>query len=362
MKECNKCKNILSLNEFHNNKRMKDGKQRSCKACVKIKDAKHWVESGKYRPRDREREKAIVNEIASFKRSKIKKMYSKIDHLESEIRKHEDIYLDDRGFNYSGLNNIINSSCLDEGLSRAIGNYLNDKSWNPKELNDLAESIQEHEEWYSCTCCDYEMAVKDFYIGYNKSLKRGHRYDVISNLFVYVSKVCQFCYSHLDSEFNKKLRGLKSSIESIKEMIKDEKKAENKFIIQRIEWSKSRKKHESKFLANIDQCENGRYLYIMKWRDLYKVGISNNPLKRRNFIKNSLHGSDKVDLLYVCKPYKGRSIDNETLIHKSLKEYRADVTWKDGKKSREFFKCDLSLIKLAVSEQCYIEDAKELMA
>jgi hypothetical protein len=253
MKECNKCKNILSLDEFHNNKRMKDGKQRSCKACVKIKDAKHWVESGKSRPR-----RVGHRKIMSFKQQKIDRLTNR--RVDLQIL----------------LNDFLRYDKTPEGV---------EKYW--KCVDDIEYIKSQAMELRSC---DIE---------------------------------------HIRKVYN---------------------------------WSKSKSKHESKFLANIDQCENGRYLYIMKWRDLYKVGISNNPLKRRNFIKYSLPGSDKVDLLYVCKPYKGRSIDNETLIHKSLKEYRADVTWKDGKKSREFFKCDLSLIKLAVSEQCYIEDAKELMA
>tara|TARA_R110000772_G_scaffold23688_1_gene63190 strand:+ start:123 stop:527 length:405 start_codon:yes stop_codon:yes gene_type:complete len=46
MKECPKCKTNKSLDNFANNKSRKDGLQRTCRECVKVKD-KEWFQNNR---------------------------------------------------------------------------------------------------------------------------------------------------------------------------------------------------------------------------------------------------------------------------------------------------------------------------
>jgi hypothetical protein len=366
MKECNKCKNILSLDEFHNNKRMKDGKQRSCKACVKIKDAKHWVKSGKKQPK-----RIAKKKLSKFKNIKLRDLKSKassISEKRKELESFESLFrCRERGFVYDGMNDnrmsfhicngtehkLINSRM---NYKRGIGQY--------KEYDDIARIIEGSKDEYKCECCFSLKNLNQYKTTYDINIYRDRIGSdwLIKDIFVNVLIYCTDCISEGETPRDIAINKLYGEERRMLLMINNYYNSSDEELKQRYKWSQSKSKHESKFLSNIDRSEDGKYLYIMEWRGVYKVGISNKPLIRLSSIKANLPGNSEVDLLFICKPYKGRCVDNETLIHKSLKEYRADVTWKDGKKSREFFKCDLSLIKLAVSEQCYIEDAKELMA
>lgn len=366
MKKCSKCKKNKDKDYFHNNKRMKDGKQRICKVCTKIKDSKHWVNSGKKQPA-----RVSKKNLSKFKNSKLRELKDKISTFSKKIREVEDlktlVKVRDRGFLYEKMNHYNVSFHIIDGtynkLISSRGNYVNGKAqW--AEFDEIAKEIEEGKKEYVCECCFKSKKIKHYQTTYELdayktvSSEKWRVKDIFINVFVY----CFNCIEKGNTPRDKEIKRLYEEKFRMSVMLNNYANASEEDIKQRYKWSLSKNKHESKFLSNIDRSEDGKYLYIMQWKDVYKIGISNKPLTRLSSIKASLPGNNEVSLIYICKPYKGRCVDNEQLIHKSLKDYRADVSWKNGKKSREFFRCDLDLIKLAVSEQCYIEDVKELMA
>jgi hypothetical protein len=365
MKQCSKCGEVKGLDEFHNNKRMKDGKQRICKVCTKAKDSKHWVESGKKQPK-----RVSKKKLSKFKNSKLRDLNHKVALIKIErvnLEKFESLFrFGNRGFVYNNMNDNKMSFHICNGtehkLNWARNNYIYDVG-QYKQYDDIAKYIEHGEIEYNCECCGKLKNLNQYETKYCIDTYRDSIYEdcLIKSIFVNVSIYCFDCMKKGETPRDLRINKLYDQERRMMIMIDNYYNSSDEEIKQRYKWSESKSTHERKFLANIDRSDDGRYLYIMKWRGLYKIGISNKPLIRLSSIKNNLPGNDEVELLYICKPYKGRSSDNETLIHKSLREYKYEVIWKNGVKSREFFKCDLNLIKLAVSEQCYIEDVKELM-
>jgi len=88
---------------------------------------------------------------------------------------------------------------------------------------------------------------------------------------------------------------------------------------------------------NID----GQYLYIFKWNDLYKIGISNNPEYRRKQVQKQLSNGGVV-ILFVGSVRYGRTVDSETLCHRDLSSYNQPVYYNNGTVSPEWFNCTLS--------------------
>jgi len=365
MKKCSKCEEVKELGEFHNNKRMKDGKQRICKICVKAKDSKHWIDSGKKQPR-----RVAKKKLSKFKNNKLRELKDRVSDLEKKIKDNESfdnlVRCRERGFIYNEMNDYKMSfhpwNGTEDKLLKSRLNY-NSGLRQYLEFDNIAKTIENGSNEYVCECCLESKKTNQYYTSFDIDAYRESTLQpwLIKDIFVNVFIYCFDCTAEGNTPRDKAINKLYEERNRMSIMLNNYYNAEEEDIRQRYKWSKSKSKHESKFLSNIDRSEDGKYLYIMEWNGIYKIGISNKPLTRLSSIKSALPGDNEVNLLYICKPYKGRCVDNEQLIHKSLKEYKESVTWKNGTKSREFFKCDLNLIKLAVSEQCYIEDVKELM-
>jgi len=86
-----------------------------------------------------------------------------------------------------------------------------------------------------------------------------------------------------------------------------------------------------------------KYIYIMESMGLYKVGISNNVIYRRQQIEKELKGQ-YVEILYIGSVRYGRTIDAEQIIHRELKPYNINVEYRRGVNSVEWFSCSLSTI------------------
>ncbi len=68
MKECPKCKQTKSLEEFGNNKRTKDGKQRYCKICQAEFDHNHYLKDvDKHKTRRRKNQQTIAQWLREYK-------------------------------------------------------------------------------------------------------------------------------------------------------------------------------------------------------------------------------------------------------------------------------------------------------
>ena len=366
MKTCNKCGIEKDLDSFGNHKRMVDGKQRRCRACVKEINAKYYTKKLKFSRQEltafkEERLKSIQDEINANE-----KEYNLIHYNYNSIRRgdiHKHLMKEGRIIKYDGMNGVKYSAHTWKGTfdllfsakrNKEEGREL-DSGWD---VRDMINDIYELDDKYECRSCRESKRVNEFGYFYDYDLDR-ETWDFLSEFFINNFKVlvrdyCDECESDECSNINKKRSNLNKRIESLKGMYKRERGVGRKIIRQRARWAEQKDKHTGKYNTNLSTGDDGRFLYIMKYKDLYKVGMSKDPYKRREGINNAL--KDKgVKLLYVGQPFEGRSVDNEGLIHKSLGEYREDVYWKTGSKSREFYRCDLDLIMSAMKEHCLLD-------
>lgn len=86
-----------------------------------------------------------------------------------------------------------------------------------------------------------------------------------------------------------------------------------------------------------------KYIYIMQSMGIYKVGISNNVIHRREQIEKELEG-EFIEIIYIGAVKYGRTIDAEQIIHRELKPYNINVQYRKGVNSVEWFNCSLSTI------------------
>ena len=110
-------------------------------------------------------------------------------------------------------------------------------------------------------------------------------------------------------------------------------------------------KQRSEHLGNLTldpSSVDHKYLYIMKWGEMLKVGMSNDPVRRLGEVQLEL--DDTVKLLAVCSPYAGRTVDNESLAHYDLRAFSTPVTYKSGTVSREWFSAGFDVV-LSILEQ-----------
>jgi len=112
--------------------------------------------------------------------------------------------------------------------------------------------------------------------------------------------------------------------------------------------NKNRRKRRKRREREINQIRqvttpniDGQYLYIFKWNDLYKIGISNNPEYRRKQVQKQLSNGGVV-ILFVGSVRYGRTVDSETLCHRDLSSYNQPVYYNNGTVSPEWFNCTLS--------------------
>ena len=115
-------------------------------------------------------------------------------------------------------------------------------------------------------------------------------------------------------------------------------------------WQRNRKRRHKKreneiaILKTITTPNSDdKYIYIMQSMNLYKVGISNNVIYRREQIEKELNG-ELVQVLYVGSVRQGRTIDAEQVIHTELKPYNISVQYRNGVNSIEWFDCSIDTI------------------
>lgn len=366
MKTCNKCGIEKDLDSFGNHKRMVDGKQRRCRACVKEINANYYTKKLKF----------SRQELTAFKEEKLKNIRDEISANEEEYEsikryrfgnREDTVILKSlidrcRFINYYPMNDRQASWHTWKGTDRLLrcGKQFKEQGRDCEldwDISDMMNYIYKLDNMYECKSCGSFCTIDnyDYLYYYNIDWHRDYYDDrPIANFKIVIKDYCEHCEWSDSSNINKKRQKLRDKIKSLEGMYIRERGVGRKVTRQRARWSEQKDKHMGKYNTNLSTGDDGRFLYIMKYKDLYKVGMSKNPYKRREGINNAL--KDKgVKLLYVGQPFEGRSVDNEGLIHKSLSEYREDVYWKTGSKSREFYRCDLDLIMSAMQEHCLLD-------
>ena len=100
---------------------------------------------------------------------------------------------------------------------------------------------------------------------------------------------------------------------------------------------------------------DGKWIYVMKCGVYFKIGISNNPLKRVEDI--AYETQSPVSIIYIAKPFYGETKDCEKIIHYDLKEFNIPIPYIKSKSiSREWFFCDLMKIKSVLFNYCEIQE------
>lgn len=120
-------------------------------------------------------------------------------------------------------------------------------------------------------------------------------------------------------------------------------------------WQRNRKRRLKQRQKELDRLRriktpnfDDKYIYIMQSGGLYKVGISNNVIYRRDTISKKLN--NPVVILYIGTVDKGRTIDAEQIILNELSDFNEPVFYNDGVVSREWFDCDLEIVVDTVSQ------------
>jgi len=105
-----------------------------------------------------------------------------------------------------------------------------------------------------------------------------------------------------------------------------------------------RREEEIARLKNvINPNSDDKYIYIMESMGLYKIGISNNVISRRDQIQKELNG-EPVWIRYIGAVNYGRTIDAEQIVLNELKQFKQDVIYRNGVNSIEWVNCGLNII------------------
>lgn len=121
-------------------------------------------------------------------------------------------------------------------------------------------------------------------------------------------------------------------------------------------WKRASDKAKDKRVESLSQIVNNhrtdsKWIYVMKWNDFIKVGISDDPIDRREDIRKKLcFDSDSLELLYVGTALHARTVDTETVIHHELSDNNVPFTYNCGQVSREWFDCSLDTVLNSVTE------------
>ena len=110
------------------------------------------------------------------------------------------------------------------------------------------------------------------------------------------------------------------------------------------EQRRNSKRREVEKLRRIQEPgEDGVYLYVQSFEEgLYKVGISDVVTYRNKQLEyQGMPNNAELKILYIGKPLKGSAKDAESIAHYDLDNVNEVVTYQDGTRSREWFRCDL---------------------
>ena len=122
-----------------------------------------------------------------------------------------------------------------------------------------------------------------------------------------------------------------------------------------------RGEHINKLKDVIEPNEDGKWIYIMKCGVYYKVGISNDPIKR--VIEVESRTNSPTNIIYIAQANHGRTIDTESIIHHELSSLKIPMPYVNGKRknhtSREWFFGSIDKIVEVVSKYAIIKMFKD---
>ena len=214
-----------------------------------------------------------------------------------------------------------------------------------------------------CSKCGVEKELAEFSKG--KSKKDGLRNQC---------KICSKAYDESYREANKDKR--KAYRKAYREDNKDKRKAYNKAYREsnkdRIkaykeaynEANKDKRKayNEAKKSERIEQLKkiiepntDDQWVYVMQCGIYNKIGISNDPLRRVEEIERETQAPTKI--IYLAKPFHGRTRDCEKIIHHELKCFNVPIPYAGSDTtSVEWFFGDLDKMVEVVSTYAEIEE------
>ncbi len=119
--------------------------------------------------------------------------------------------------------------------------------------------------------------------------------------------------------------------------------------------------HEARRNERIEQLKkiiepntDGEWVYIMQCGIYYKIGISNDPLRRVDEIERETKAP--TEIIYLAKANHGRTIDTEQIIHHELSSLNVPMPYEGSDiTSREWFFGSLDKMVEIVGEYCEFE-------
>lgn len=304
-KKCTKCGEVKSLDLFGNSSRSKDGRRSSCKACRKLDYIKNI---------DKIKEKAKV--YRSFNKKNISIQNKR--YREKNKDKIKDSL--SRYYKENKESILINAKKRYEKNKEEIKIYQKKyRRDNDKKLSlykkDWAEKNREFmKEWKARYYIDNLESIKRYKAENEEKIKanaRKYRSDNKESI-------------KFKAEANRKKQSL-LRISELKDIIH----------------------------PNIDN----KWIYVMRSGEFYKIGISKDPLRRLSEIKKATF--DDTSLIALSKAKYGRTVDCESMIHNDLIDFNVPMIYKNGTHSREWFFCDIDLIKENIMQYSDFIDLKK---
>ena len=155
--------------------------------------------------------------------------------------------------------------------------------------------------------------------------------------------------------------GLKAKMKAWYEVNKDEVKAQSKAYREtnkdKIEAYKEAKKSEriEQLKKIIEPNTDDQWVYVMQCGIYNKIGISNDPLRRVEEIERETQAP--TEIIYLAKPFHGRTRDCEKIIHHELECFNVPIPYAGSDTtSREWFFGDLDKMVEVVSTYAEIEE------
>ncbi len=142
----------------------------------------------------------------------------------------------------------------------------------------------------------------------------------------------------------------RDKLKTYREVNKDKRKAQNKAYR---EAKKSERIEQLKKI--IEPNTDDQWVYVMQCGIYNKIGISNDPLRRVEQIEKKTKAPTKI--IYLAKPFHGRTKDCEKIIHHELKCFNVPIPYAGSDTtSREWFFGDLDKMVEVVSTYADIEE------
>ena len=137
--------------------------------------------------------------------------------------------------------------------------------------------------------------------------------------------------------------------------------AKNYFIENKSELEKYKKRYYlNKKCENVELLKkiikpniDSGWIYIMECGVFYKIGISEDPIKRVKEIERATQAP--TNIIFLCRANYGRTTDTETIIHHELKHLNIPIPYKSKTVSREWFYGELSEMVEVIGRYCEIE-------